>query len=220
MRLLGVNYQILMLILMALFLRADFSNLPEVPGYILSAIQFVFVISLFLVFFPNGNNFDDNTSGVIALLQLAKKCKENGIDNVKFIFVDNEELGLFGSRAHQRNLRKRQLITPNTKVISIDCVGTGKIPLIIRNSKSNYAETFHKEFLNNYETCKSIRLLFPLSDNYSFKKYGALNISFVNKAVIPNGYFIPKIHTSGDNSINVNQIEKHTDVLADIVSKK
>ena len=219
MKLFGVNYQILIMILVVLFLRADFDKLPDILGYVFIVIQSIFVISIVLVFFPNRNNFDDNTSGIIALLQLAKKCKENGLDNVKFLFVDNEELGLFGSRAHRRDLRKRQLITPNSKIISIDCVGAGRIPLIIRNSKSHYEETFRKEFLNNYEICKSIRLILPVSDNYSFRKYGALNISFVNKAVIPNGYTIPKIHTSRDSSIDLNQIEKLTDVLADIVDK-
>ena len=211
----GINNQLLMLIPLFLFigLLSALSSI-HIAFYI---IFLLFYISLLTILIPNRKNFDDNTSGVIALLSLAKKCKEHGIEHVKFLFVDNEEFGLFGSRAHRKYLRKRSLITPNTKVISIDCVGNGKFPLIVRNSKSNYEEIFYKAFQENYEFCKSIRMILPCSDNYSFRKYGALNISFVNKAVMPGGYTISKIHSSKDNFIDINQIEKLTDVLADII---
>ena len=58
----------------------------------------------------------------------------------------------------------------------------------------------------------------PLSDNFSFRKYGALNISLVDKAVIPFGYSLSKIHSSKDNFINLHKIEKLTDVLVNIVN--
>jgi hypothetical protein len=39
----------------------------------------------------------------------------------------------------------------------------------------------------------------------------------VNKAVIPSGYSISKIHSYHDNFIDLHKIEKLTDVLANIV---
>ena len=175
-------------------------------------------ILLFQMLIPNKKNFDDNTSGVIALLELAKKIKENGIDNVKFIFVDNEEWGLLGSKAHKKYLEKEQLISSHCKVISIDCVGgSGKIPLIVRNDESEYADFFQKEIQKEFELCKSDEMLFPFSDNYSFKNYGALNISFVERAKIPVGYYVANVHTSKDKEIDLPKIEKLTDVLTNAI---
>jgi hypothetical protein len=54
----------------------------------------------------------------------------------------------------------------------------------------------------------------PFSDNFSFRKYGALNISFVGKSILPGGYTLNNIHTSKDNKIDLNRIEKLTDTLA------
>jgi hypothetical protein len=216
MKLFGHNNQLFMIFVLVFFARslsalADFS-------VIFSVIYYIFIISLLTILIPNRKNFDDNTSGVIALLSLAKKCKENGIDHVKFIFADNEEIGLIGSSAHRKYLEREQLISPHSKIISLDCVGAGKVPLIVRNSKSDYEPLFYKEFQKEFEHCKSIQMILPVSDNFPFRKYGALNISFMDRAVMPSGYYIPKIHSHKDNSIDMNQIEKLTDVLANIIN--
>jgi Zn-dependent M28 family amino/carboxypeptidase len=167
---------------------------------------------------PNSNNYDDNTSGVIALLLLAKKCKAHGINNVKFIFVDNEEIGLLGSYAHRKYLEQAQLISTRCKIISLDCVGVGKFPLISRNGPPNFAEPFFKTFQNHYDTSKLIYSIIPLSDDYSFSGYGAINISFVNKAIFPSGYTISNIHSFKDKKIDLHKIEKLTDVLTEIIN--
>jgi len=216
MRFFGINNQILMIIPLC-FVMGLLSALGHYH-IVFNIVYWIVIISLLTILIPNRKNFDDNTSGVIALLSLAKKCKENGIEHVKFIFVDNEELGLIGSSAHRKYLEKERLILPHSKIISLDCVGVGEFPVIFRNSKSDYEVFFHKEFQNAFELCKSISVIMPLSDNFSFRKYGALNISFVDKAVIPFGYSLSKIHTSNDNFIDLHKIEKLTDVLANIVN--
>jgi hypothetical protein len=210
-RFFGVNNQILMTLpiffLMSLFVALGHFHIGFNIAY------WIICISLLTIFIPNRKNFDDNTSGVVALLSLAKKCKENGMDNVKFIFFDNEELGLIGSSAHKNYLNKERLILPHSKIISLDCVGVGEFPLIIRNSKSDYESFFQKALQNEFEFCKSIQMILPASDNFSFRKYGALNISFAKKAVIPFGYSLSKIHSSDDNYMDLRKIEKLTDAL-------
>jgi len=215
MRFFGVNNQLLLIIPLCFFI-----SLFSILGHyhiVFKIVYWIISISLLTFLIPNRKNFDDNTSGVVALLSLAKKCKDNGIDNVKFIFADNEELGLIGSSAHRKYLEKERLILPNSKIISLDCVGVGEFPLITRNSKSDYETFFYKEMQKEFELCKSNRMILPLSDNFSFRKYGALNISFVNKAVVPFGYSLSKIHSSNDNFIDLQKIEKLTDVLLIIV---
>ena len=62
-------------------------------------------------------------------------------------------------------------------------------------------------------------MIMPLSDNFSFRKYGALNISFVNKAIIPFGYSFSNIHSSKDNFIDLHKIEGLSDILISIVKE-
>jgi len=197
-------------ILLAMFLFVNFNF-----------IFWVLCILIFSFFIPNKNNFDDNTSGVIALLLLAKKVKGNGVDNVKFIFVDNEEKGLFGSRAHRKYLEEEQLIFFNSKIIGIDCVGKDEIPLIVKYAKSRFAEHLQREIKNEFGTCTSVKTDLPHSDAFSFAdKYAALDISFVSKAVISSGYYIRKVHTSKDNEIDLNKIEKFTNALANVIKDR
>lgn len=218
MKLIGVNRQILMIV----FTVGLISYLiPFVEGYdpfIGRILSLIFVISLLLAFIPNRRNLDDNTSGVIALLNLAKRFKEEGLDNAKFVFVDNEELGLFGSSAHKRYLERNSFISKSCKVISIDCVGgSGKTPLIIRNSKSDYASLFQDAIGKGFDKCEMVKMLFPASDNYSFKNYGAINISFVDKTIIPNGYYIKDIHSYKDKKIDLEKIDKLCDIITEMV---
>ena len=217
MKLFGQNNQILIAILLIILIQLI--SMLIVIHFAFALINLIVFLSFIPLLFANKKNFDDNTSGVIALLSLAEKCKKNGVENVKFVFVDNEELGLFGSRAHKRYLEKEKLISPDCKVISLDCVGAGDFPLIICNSKSNYAKPFFDALQKEFKDTKSIRILMPLSDNFSFTKYGAINISFMNKAIMPTGYYIPNVHSSKDDKIDLEKIEKLTDVLANIVNE-
>lgn len=221
----GQNNQFLMIGLIALLFFVFFAIVELAPALfsieaemisiiIIGLAYIILIISFIPVLIPNKNNFDDNTSGVIALLSLAKKCKEQGIENVKFVFVDTEEIGLFGSRAHRRYLEREKLISRNCKVISLDCVGAGDFPVVIRNSKSSYAASLHNALQETFADAKSIRMIMPMSDNFSFTKYGAINISFMNKAIIPTGYYIPNIHSAKDDKVDLDKIEKLTDTLA------
>lgn len=218
MKLIGINRQILMIVIIVgliNYLILFIEGYQQIVANVLSAIIF---FSLLLVFIPNRKNLDDNTSGVISLLNLAKKFKEKGLDNAKFVFVDNEELGLFGSSAHKRYLERNSFISKSCKVISIDCVGgSGKTPLIIRNSKSDYANLFQDAIGKGFDKCEMVRMLLPASDNYSFKSYGAINISFVDKTIIPNGYYIKNIHSYKDKKIDLEKIDKLCDIITSII---
>ena len=214
-KLVGMNNIVLVMIFLY-FLQEIIAN---THSKISSVIFAIICISLLSIFIPNKKNFDDNTSGIIALLELAKKFKKNGIDNVKFIFADNEEFGLIGSNAHKKYLEKEQLIPSHCKVISIDCVGgKGEMPLIVQNSKSEYAKIFQREIQKEFELCQSINTIIPFSDNYSFRKYGALNISFASRAVVSSGYYIPNVHSIKDDKIDLDKIEKLTNILVKIIN--
>lgn len=76
-----------------------------------------------LLFGPaNRNNANDNTSGVVSVLEIAKSLPETYRDKVCFILFDLEEAGLVGASAY-RNAHKKQ--SDNQIILNMDCVGDG-----------------------------------------------------------------------------------------------
>lgn len=76
-----------------------------------------------LLFGPaNRNNANDNTSGVVSVLEIAKSLPEAYRSKVCFVLFDLEEAGLLGSSAY-RNAHKKQ--SENQIVLNMDCVGDG-----------------------------------------------------------------------------------------------
>lgn len=84
----------------------------------------VYWILLCVLFFGPANrcNANDNTSGVVTLLEIAKTMPENQRHKVCFVLFDLEEAGLLGSGSYRKKHKKasdRQL------VLNLDCVGDG-----------------------------------------------------------------------------------------------
>ncbi len=221
MKIFGINRQLITMFLLGLFISLVPALLANYGAFDERIVFIILGVTFLSVFIPNRKNFDDNTSGVITLLTMVHSFQKNNITNAKFIFVDNEELGQFGSRAHLRYLKKENLISDNCKVFSIDCVGgVGNIPLIMRNSKSDYLSVFKKELENEFGICKEVKLELPASDNYSFKKYGSMNLSFVSESVVSNGYYIKNIHSHKDSEINLDRINIISDLITRMVIKE
>ena len=78
---------------------------------------------LLLLFGPaNRSNANDNTSGVVTLLEIARTMPENQRHKVCFVLFDQEELGLLGSSFYRSRHRKAS----NTQmVLNLDCVADG-----------------------------------------------------------------------------------------------
>lgn len=70
----------------------------------------------------NRHNANDNTSGVITLLETAATMPENQRKNVAFVLFDLEEAGLLGSASY-RKAHKAE--TDRQIVLNLDCVGDG-----------------------------------------------------------------------------------------------
>lgn len=84
---------------------------------------FVWVILALMLIGPaNPSNANDNTSGVVTLLEIAKSMPENQRKHVCFVMFDLEEAGLIGSASY-RKAHKAQ--TDRQVVLNLDCVGDG-----------------------------------------------------------------------------------------------
>ena len=80
------------------------------------------ILALMLIGPANPSNLNDNTSGVITLLEIAKSMPDNQRGKVAFVLFDLEEAGLIGSATY-RKAHKAQ--TDRQIVLNLDCVGDG-----------------------------------------------------------------------------------------------
>ena len=84
----------------------------------------VYWLLLLSMIFGSGNktNANDNTSGVVTLLEIAGSMPENQRHKVCFVLFDLEEAGLLGSASYRK---KHKLQTDRQLVLNLDCVGDG-----------------------------------------------------------------------------------------------
>ena len=91
-------------------------------GYFLFVVLLWAAIVLMLIGPANSSNVNDNTSGVVTLLEVARSIPELHRKNVCFVLFDLEEAGLIGSASYKKK-HKREI--PNQLVLNLDCVGEG-----------------------------------------------------------------------------------------------
>ena len=91
-------------------------------GYFLFVVLLWAAIVLMLIGPANSSNVNDNTSGVVTLLEIARSIPELHRRNVCFVLFDLEEAGLIGSASYKKKHKKE---IPNQLVLNLDCVGEG-----------------------------------------------------------------------------------------------
>lgn len=112
--------------LLILLLPAVIGLLVGCFNYYLGQLCFAGLALLFcylLMFGPaNKTNANDNTSGVITLLEIASSLPKKNRQDVCFALFDLEEAGMIGSASY-RNAHKKA--TDHQVVLNLDCVGDG-----------------------------------------------------------------------------------------------
>ena len=179
--------------------------------------QTVFLISYLALYFSafylttrasvNKHNANDNTSGVVSLMEIARKTNSK---KVAFIFFDNEEKGCLGSKAFNKNHGE---ILKNKLVINLDCVGNGNSFVFI--AKPNAEK--HQLFENLKNVCKNGNgynfVFYPLKGSFSNSDYKnfecGIGVSCYTKSK-RGVYYTGKIHTAKDKFIN----EKNISVIS------
>lgn len=91
-------------------------------GYFLFLILLWASILLMMIGPANPSNVNDNTSGVVTLLEIAKSLPQIQRRKVCFVLFDLEEAGLFGSASYRK---KHKAEVGNQLVLNLDCVGEG-----------------------------------------------------------------------------------------------
>lgn len=156
----------------------------------------------------NRHTANDNTSGVITLMEVAMTMSPEDRDKVCIIFFDNEERGMLGS-ANFASRRKR--VKKETLVLNFDCVSDGDsiqfFPTkALRKKESEGTLTAIENAFTPLEG-KEVTVcreggIYP-SDNASFKR--ACGVCALKKK--GKTYYMDRIHTAKDTVFMEENIE-------------
>ena len=92
------------------------------------AVSLVSCMTLFAIIWlmiagpANPRNCNDNTSGVVTLLEILRTMPENQRSKVCFVLFDLEEAGMIGSSSYRKAHKKA---SDHQMVLNLDCVGDG-----------------------------------------------------------------------------------------------
>lgn len=154
---------------------------------------------MFLMLFgpANKHTANDNTSGVITVLEIYSRLTNEQRGKVAFVLFDHEESGLFGSLAfskvHKKTLKDKLFV-------NLDCVSDGDNIMVIRNkpARTHYDDAIREAFGPDADKHvlfeKASRVIYP-SDQLHFPCYIAIAAFKKNKVL---GLYINKIHTNKD----------------------
>lgn len=208
-------YQVLIVLgIVALGLIAELVLLlfwPEVP--LALALGLVYLVIFCCVWWmldggANPHTANDNTSGVLTLLETMLSLPEELRGEVCFIFFDNEEKGLCGSGALAKRCRDAQ---KRALVINFDCVGEGEslqfFPTkALRNERATLELIEDCFSAGGGKECVVVRSggLYP-SDQIRFAR--GVGVCALRKHKL-FGYFISRIHTTRDTVLSERNIDQ------------
>ncbi|MFZ6027403.1 MAG: M28 family peptidase [Chloroflexota bacterium] len=231
-RIFGHTQQIPMMIVLIVALQvpslvlgliaARFPALESATAAALVAYFVILGVSLVTAAIPNPHNREDNTSGVIGLMALAEWAKDRPEikARVQFAFLDNEEWGMIGSGALKDWWRKQKHPYSQAQIINLDCISRGKVPLIVHHGKDQLARRLLPFLQKHLPETRLVNMgVIPLSDNYTFRKQGAVDITYTDAALFPGGYYVPKIHVIQDNDLSAERLAACVSALTDFLQQ-
>lgn len=216
-------YQLLVTLLML--------AIASVPGFIGIALGMnpgnasyvwllsVYVVLGFMMFGPgNKNNANDNTSGVVTVLETARALPAEYRDRVCFVLFDLEEAGLVGSAAYAK-AHKDQI--KSQVVLNCDCVGDGD-ELMMFPTKKVKKDTAAMDALraicgNEGQKCLAIRekgFAYYPSDQKNFPNGVGIAAFRRGKWI---GLYCDKIHTKKDTVLDDNNVSFLRDKLIKLI---
>lgn len=170
-------------------------NNPEISS-LAFMVSYLLIFGLLLFGPANKHTANDNTSGVVAILEMVNKLPDSLQDKVAFVLFDLEEAGLIGSMSfyekHKKVMKKKLLI-------NLDCISDGKDILFIFNKKAReYADLIRDNYVSNKEVFTETVIkggIYP-SDQLNFPC--GVGVCSVLKSDKYNIQYIDKIHTVKD----------------------
>ncbi len=168
-----------------------------------------FMVFMFVpMFIKNPSNRNDNTSGVIAVLDAAVRAAVDPELKGKccFVLFDNEEWGLIGSIKFAKWSRNTGINLDDKTCINIDCVGIGeKLYAARTNSKQTerQSDIISRLCAAGLEITEKQSSMVFMSDHASLKN--SFMLTYMDRSKIGAPY-IPNIHTSKDTVCDVDKV--------------
>lgn len=186
-----------------------------------SVAMIVYWVMLFFMMFgpANKNNANDNTSGVVTVLETATHLPENLKERVCFVLFDLEEAGLIGSSAYAKAHKKE---IKGQIVLNCDCCGDGDELMMFptKNVKKNEAYMNALRNICKVDSEKSLALR-----EKGFAYYPSDQKNFPNGVGIAAfrrskwaGLYCDKIHTKKDTILDEKNVSFLRDRLTELFS--
>ena len=180
---------------------------PERAAFLVWYFTYLALFALMMKGPANPTTMNDNTSGVVGLIELMARMPEELRSRCAFVFFDNEEIGLQGSGAF-RGAHKEQ--AKKVPMINLDCVGDGEYLLLSAGKAFRADEKLYgalKEAFREADGAlhsEAEKTVYP-SDQKKFDK--SLAIAALRKG--PRvGYYMNRIHTAKDTVLEEANIER------------
>ena len=177
---------------------------------------------LFLMLYgpANRNNVNDNSSGVITLLETLTALPQEDRANVCFVLFDKEEYGLVGSKAFRKKYKNE---TENILMLNLDCVGDGdRITLFpSKKLKKQLLQMEKLQMVNTENEKKSVKIWNKSFTFNSDQKNYPLSVgigAFHYKK--PIGLYCGRIHTARDTVLEYENVIIIRDSLLRLLADK
>lgn len=181
----------------------------------------VFMFTCWWIYFGKANKHtaNDNTSGVITVLETALKIPNDLKNEVCFVLFDNEEKGLCGSKAF---IDKHPKTRSQCYIFNFDCVSDGDniyfFPTKAMKKDEvimNLVQTVFKDSDSKYFKINEGFGIYP-SDNMQFNKaFGICALKRWQKI-----YYLNRIHTSRDTVFDQRNIDYLVEGMIKLISLK
>lgn len=198
--------------------------------YAVSKADTVALLTWYVVYFglvillregpANPHNANDNTSGVVTVLETLASMPENTRRHVCFVLFDLEEAGLIGSASYRK---MHKSATEQQIVLNLDCVGDGDIIQLtpVKKAKKDQALLNRLAGICGSKGEKELRLRSKgfnagSSDHRSFP-FGVGLMAFRRKKGI--GLYCDRIHTWRDTILDQTNVNLLRDALITFVSE-
>ena len=168
----------------------------------------------------NPSNANDNTSGVVTLLETLTAMPQEQREQVCFVLFDMEEAGLVGSKAFRKAHKD---LTEEMIVFNLDCVGDGDVIQFtpVKKARENEALLSRLSEICGSKGSKEIRLRAKgfyggSSDHKSFPN-GVAIMSFRYRKGI--GLYCSRIHTWRDKNLDYSNVTLLRDTLISLAAQ-
>lgn len=201
--------------------------IPVTDDAIISMIYFyTFEIALFAIIGlmlagpANKHTANDNTSGVVTLLELMKSMPAEHKNDAAYILFDLEEAGLIGSNSYAS---KHKNFKKNGLVINFDCVSDGDTILFAVNKKARHLKNdLEKAYTPNDMMNVDVadKNVFYPSDQASFVNgVGVAALKKSKRGIL----YMDRIHTGKDTIFeekNIAYLVEHSIEFTKLMSEK